>query len=507
MIKGFTEAIREFQVRGWAFDPDQPNEHVVVELRRGSDTLGSAVADRPRGDLQTAGIGDGSHGFTINVNECLPLDDPGLLKVVARSNDGTERVLPLSATFRVEKLGKIYAASAEAATRAKGFFSVVNPRLIGGWAYDTDAPAQALQIELLCDGRRIAGTLADKLRPDLIPVCEGHAEHGFAFDLEQAVPELEKSATVFATDAKGRRFALLRAESNPQPGQDDQRRSEELIRFPGAASDQDQRPVFVLGAARSGTSAMSQALSSATRYKGPEEGHFLDLAASMLQTVQRHYAARGEEWAERATTLIAAAPKRFVEDGIKHIFVEFARASFPDGCWVDKTPRLEMTAAAHLMKDIWPNARFIFMRRRAIENVASRMRKFPGQRFDDYCKDWTASMMTWLSVRDALGASAIEIDQMDLVRNPEGVARALAARLGLDTRETDSLASAFRNDQPERTSVNLSKVTGLDEQQWSREQMAQFENLCGTAMRNFRYVTDATYWDMPTTLTWGTHVR
>jgi hypothetical protein len=47
-------------------------------------------------------------------------------------------------------------------------------------------------------------------------------------------------------------------------------------------------PVFVVGAARSGTSALFAALTQTTRYRGFGEGHLLDIAAKLNAEIKAH---------------------------------------------------------------------------------------------------------------------------------------------------------------------------------------------------------------------------
>ena len=55
-----------------------------------------------------------------------------------------------------------------------------------------------------------------------------------------------------------------------------------------SSSEMESYPVFVVGAARSGTSAMAQALVKATRYQGFAEGHVLDIAIRVGNAVEQH---------------------------------------------------------------------------------------------------------------------------------------------------------------------------------------------------------------------------
>jgi hypothetical protein len=81
-----------------------------------------------------------------------------------------------------------------------------------------------------------------------------------------------------------------------------------------------------------------------------------------------------------------------------------------------------MVHASVLMKELWPNARFIFIKRRVIENVLSRQRKFPEDTTERHYSDWTAVMTAWLAVHGMLAAAALEIEHRQLVPEPDAAA-------------------------------------------------------------------------------------
>jgi hypothetical protein len=275
-------------------------------------------------------------------------------------------------------------------------------------------------VDVSIDGRRLGSVLADQFRADLASARIGNGDHGFVLRSAEILPPVEAAAIRAVAHSASGVHAELGFLSRPDAAD----ASEVAIKqrampFRGHSEDEAQRPVFVLGAARSGTSAIAQALVATTRYVGHEEGHLLDLTSAMVQLVAHHYQDRAEEWRDRQNTMIAAVSAEFFEAGIRHIFVELARTLFPAGWWLDKTPRPAMIIAAPILRRIWPEARFIFMKRRGIENIISRMTKFPALSFEDHCRDWRAAMESWVAIRDALAGAAIEIDQLAMATRPD----------------------------------------------------------------------------------------
>jgi len=58
-------------IKGWIWDPTEPEKRVALDLLDGDNLLATVLASEYRVDLEDAGIGDGRHGFTIGFSETL----------------------------------------------------------------------------------------------------------------------------------------------------------------------------------------------------------------------------------------------------------------------------------------------------------------------------------------------------------------------------------------------------------------------------------------------------
>src|SRR4029077_3910289 len=58
-------------VKGWIWDPQEPEKRVTLEFLDGDTALATVVASEYRPDLEEAGIGDGRYGFSIAFGETL----------------------------------------------------------------------------------------------------------------------------------------------------------------------------------------------------------------------------------------------------------------------------------------------------------------------------------------------------------------------------------------------------------------------------------------------------
>jgi hypothetical protein len=271
----------------------------------------------------------------------------------------------------------------------------------------------------------------------------------------------------------------------------------QLGEFPLPVADATQRPVFVLGAARSGTSAMAQGLLKSGEFQGFEEGHLLWILRCFLDTIDAFYASNGEDASPNRFTMLAHTPYTYLADAARAGLVAAIANMFPQGRWVDKTPRREMIGAARLMQELWPNARFVFMKRRGIENILSRIHKFPQISFQEHCIDWATSMEAWLRIRDLLSSSAIEVEQLAMVESPHTVASQVGTFIGMSALGGDNLTRSLQEDHPERTSNLGDKPRHVSDLGWSIGWVTEFRRICGPMMAAFGYSYTESYFAKP----------
>ena len=86
---GNVDLLSADEIVGWAWDPDQPDDSLVVEVRDGDRLIASMLADSPRPDLEAVGIGHGRYGFRFaRIGRLLPYACHRLRVCLAR--DGVE---------------------------------------------------------------------------------------------------------------------------------------------------------------------------------------------------------------------------------------------------------------------------------------------------------------------------------------------------------------------------------------------------------------------------------
>jgi hypothetical protein len=470
-IEGYLDTCDADQVRGWAVRHEDPGARLTVKIMAQGKVVGEATADAFRPDLEAAGIGTGKHGFVFTFPAPLSREEAAGVQAYVTSPDGEMAILR-----RVP---------------VRGFLEVCDAMQARGWAFRDDRPEGKVTVAITRNGVVIGNTVADIYRADLKAGGIGTGDHGFVFNFaEPLTPEEIEQVQARALLDEGGFIALGRLAAAAlvpveQPALP-------VIGFPGIASDPSHRPVFIVGSARSGTSAMTLGLMASTRYTGHEEGHFVGLLAPLLVDLHKYYVWRSDDHLGRTDTMLSRISQNFMRDAIYHGMIEAARALYPDGLWVEKTPHSNMIHLAPRLREVWPNARFILMRRRAVENIASRSRKFDFD-FKYNCEEWASALEAWVSVRDMLGGVALEMDQQFMASEPAEAAKVVGEFLSLEAEEVAHLEQTLATARPQRTGAHFGEVKDIQDMGWQPHEIAIFHELCGPMMREFGYSTAKTH--------------
>ncbi len=134
-----------------------------------------------------------------------------------------------------------------------GFLEDIKPLRLAGWVYEGAKPDQPVVVELICRGTRLARTFANIYRKDLETAKIGRGDHAFVFNLETPLPPEDLfEIKVAALGGDGEPVFLERfvPVEPPAPA------ALQQVVFGGSAHDPSHRPVFIVGSARSGTSAI-----------------------------------------------------------------------------------------------------------------------------------------------------------------------------------------------------------------------------------------------------------
>ena len=92
---GALEVVTAARIAGWAADRRAFDRHVEVEIRIGEEVIARVDADRQRGDLARAGLGNGIHGFEWRPAEPIPVERLAQVEAFALMGADGGRTIPL----------------------------------------------------------------------------------------------------------------------------------------------------------------------------------------------------------------------------------------------------------------------------------------------------------------------------------------------------------------------------------------------------------------------------
>jgi len=248
-------------------------------------------------------------------------------------------------------------------------------------------------------------------------------------------------------------------------------------------------PVFIVGSPRSGTSALVDALLYAG-YNGFREGSFMSMITPIQETIDRHFSI----YAYDSQVLVSHANADSLKWRVAEILAE-TQSALNQHPWFDKTCNPVMILAIPVLRRLWPDSAFVFAKRRGIENILSRLAKFPYHTFEFHCTDWARNMSAWRSVRSGIPAdSFIEVEQQEILLEPGKVARDLVRLLGLRQEYQAPLETALQATRAQETAPGTSgRRFTLGTTGWSQEMITIFLQECAEEMAAYGYTTDQRY--------------
>jgi hypothetical protein len=174
-------------IRGWAWRPEFPEEHVRVEQWVDGIMVADTIADLPRDDLAGAKIGHARYGWRIA--PVLDPSKPGLQLVQMRISGGGH--IQHGRFWLQHDFGTAADAAARDAEASKaedrvvGFYDGLKGSALHGWAWNPAHPERTIEMELLVDGVTVAEAVADGFRPDLRANGVGHGRYGWRLPVER----------------------------------------------------------------------------------------------------------------------------------------------------------------------------------------------------------------------------------------------------------------------------------------------------------------------------------
>jgi hypothetical protein len=253
-----------------------------------------------------------------------------------------------------------------------------------------------------------------------------------------------------------------------------------------------QSRIFVLGDHRSGTSTVHRALRQTYRFSADMEGYVWPLLLDVDRSVGALMDFHGgpDSKTGRNFTLKRIGGPAIV-DRLFEALLDLHDGHFEGSSWIDKTPGAEMIRAAGLIAARIEDARFIFLRRRGIDNVLSKRRRFPGLSFEQCCDSWRACVDAWAATEKDLGDRQLVIEQREMAHHPHVVARNTVEFLGGGDDEVRKLTHWLRDKPVEVTAGPTAPFVGIEDTPWSLEEKGYFLRTCAEPMSRLGYRINA----------------
>ena len=258
---------------------------------------------------------------------------------------------------------------------------------------------------------------------------------------------------------------------------------------------------IVVGSPRSGTTVVGNMVQQAFQTKAHGEAHIAELFNNLVEKSVDYI--DNSKAANNKGTLVWEMPTVFLKAQLVKQLRDIYVTYYGSDVVIDKTPGLPMLRALPLLLLAFPQAKVVYCQRRGIENVASRLRKFPNAKFEVHCKQWVQTIKVWERMKTYLSRLTarnnwwIEIEQFELATSPERVTKKLGAFLSLDKQAVSRMFEYQDQNSPQITGGKPSDVTSLDQLNWSTAQKQCFINTCGSTMKQQGYSMDESYYTTP----------
>jgi hypothetical protein len=252
-------------------------------------------------------------------------------------------------------------------------------------------------------------------------------------------------------------------------------------------------PIFILGNPRSGSSVLCSCLRDVFGIQGYLEGHFLKYIEHYQHTTDQIFN-NLSKYELLKSVAMGNVQKTVFENKIFEAF-KITYESLLDlnqKYWLDKTP--ENYNKTHTINNLWPNAKFIFLKRRSLENIHSRIKKFPHLSFQKHCEEWVATMAYWYNLdKTFISDRLLEIEHYDLLYNIEKIANDLTDFLPEFKDKTKEIIPFFTNQYHQSTTGKKPTILDIDTIDWSVAQKHIHNTICEPTMKLYNYSLKETY--------------
>jgi hypothetical protein len=246
---------------------------------------------------------------------------------------------------------------------------------------------------------------------------------------------------------------------------------------------------LIVGAPRSGTSALGAGLRKASKFKGHGESHVAPLLQQIVAMSSEHFTFTTAS--KNRGTLAYDITATHIESELLEAFRRIHRSFYGEQFFIYKTPGIPMIKALPALMRAYPQAKVIFCKRRGIENVRSRVKKFPKVEFSTHCQQWGKTFENWRKAQKEISSMLghhlweLEVEQFELASAPEIPVASIAAHLSFNEKQRVDMLDFIRSKRPQSSFIK--GATSLTGTGWNDAQIAVFKKICGKEMQKQGY--------------------
>jgi hypothetical protein len=252
-------------------------------------------------------------------------------------------------------------------------------------------------------------------------------------------------------------------------------------------------PIFILGNPRSGSSTVLSCLRILLGIQGYNEGHFLKYIDRYKKLTNEIFDKLTESEKNKEIAMGNIDKKLFINN-ILHSFKNTYESLFDNSqkYWIDKTPDSNLQEIKQILY-LWPDSKFIMLKRRSLENIKSRVIKFPHLDFKNHCEEWNHIMQNWYYLDKKLLKNFIEIEHYDMLFNIEKVAKDITCLLPEYKDEEEQIINFFQRDYSQSTTGKKPSISDIDTINWTDEQKETHNKICLETLQLYGYSCDKNY--------------
>ncbi len=195
--EGSFERAADGFVEGWAWDGNNPDRHVALDVFVDDQPAGTFLADRLRNDLAKAKKGSGDHGF----RHALP-------DIFLDGREHTLAIREATTGFPLKHSPRPAVLEMPAPEYEGGLDSTVYP-FVRGWAWNANRPGETVAVEIFLNDKLIITVPADAHRADLEAAGKGDGCKSFGVRLP--IPMSPDDHYMVACKVAGSDFSLKKS--------------------------------------------------------------------------------------------------------------------------------------------------------------------------------------------------------------------------------------------------------------------------------------------------------